>query len=270
MSGTLTFGGHAASEFGMRIGGVNVYSASGNNAQMFSVPGLIGEVFPDEADVVVPNEIREYSAAIYLRNASAAAVEARMNQIRSWLLDYAGYVQLTDSYEPSFYRKACFVGSFAPIRKGAGSNFQVPLSFSCNPKRFIANAPDFVMGTSETVTEVTPYAVSGYSINKNAKPLIKISNTGGNNPAFLIRFRPFNSIDPSEEYGSISVAANIPSTETIYFDAETLNATDGNGRNRNQYILDVTGDIFLPPSRSIVQKTATGAKVTITPRWWVR
>lgn len=266
MSGTLTFGGHAASEFGMKIGGVNVYSASGNNAQMFSVPGMIGEVFPDEADVVVPNEIREYSAAIYLKNASAAAVEARMNQIRSWLLDYEGNLQLTDSYEPSFYRKACFVGNFAPVRKGAGSNFQVSLSFSCNPKRFIANAPDFVMGTNDTQGEITPYTFSGFNITKKAKPLIKISNTGGNNPAFLIKFFDF----VGNENGAISVAANIPSIETIYFDAETLNATDVSGNNRNQYILDVTGDIFLPPSRSIVQKTATGAKVTITPRWWVR
>lgn len=266
MSGDISFFDTTASSQGIKIGGVRSYQASGNAVETIPIPGRIGAVVQND-EQQIENEIREYKAALYLRNAPVESVEEAFTEIRRWLLEPKGYQTLTDTYEPSYYRKAFFVGNFTPERKGARQNFEFPLTFSCEPKRYIAGVQDEKMTINGDAQIEIGTAGFGRRVTEKAKPMIKIVGTGSS-PAFVLNFLEIAS---GTEYGSISFAAGIPAIG-IYFDADTLSASsDPYGwQNANQYVTDVSGEIYLAPSRTIVQRTSTANAVVISPRWWVR
>ena len=87
MSNDLSFWGRSASSYGLRIGGVDVYRTTGNSVQTITVPGRVGAVIPVDQDYLSANEIREYSAACYLRAASMAMLRklsgSRLSSSRS-------------------------------------------------------------------------------------------------------------------------------------------------------------------------------------------
>lgn len=264
MSGTVWFRGLNLSIYGLRIGGVRPYQAPGRKEKTFSVPGKIGEIYPTGSDESIPNEIREYSAALYMRNATPAQVEVAMAKVRAGLLR-TGYQELRDSYEPDFYRRAFFYGDFEPARKGAGQNYQATLRFSCDPRRFFRNVSDTIMdvGGADSVT-FQPYAAGEFLAGARALPLIKVE---GGSTAFALKLQEYGA---HEYYGEIAFAAT---NRTLWFDAETLCAWSNQQLTApaNELIEDVIGDIYLSgTARTVVERTDTGAKVTITPRWWVR
>ena len=169
MSGSLTFNGVTAESLGLRIGAVRVYDAPGREVQTYMVPGRIGAIYPTKDLSQIPNQLREYSAALYLKSASDEEVERALASLRAWLM-IDGYAELTDSYEPNFYRRAFFSGDFLPERRGAGQDFVVPLTFSCDPRRYIRNVPTLKVRGQVTIT--TPETVQGYHITEASKPLI--------------------------------------------------------------------------------------------------
>lgn len=264
MSGTLTFNGKTAASLGLRIGGVSSYAAPGRTVETYYVPGRIGAVYPAADYSQIPNEIREYTAALYKRAGSMETVERAMADVRDWLLNVDGYAELTDSYEPQFYRRAFFTGDFVPTRKGAGQNFEIPLRFSCDPRRFIAGASDFtVYGSAGGATYDTPSIVDGFSIKDPAKPLITI-DTGGD--ATDVYFR---NADTNALIGKLSLAGLGVAT-TFTFDAETLLAWLPDGTSANMLVADVEGEIRLGPGSTRITFSDPLVALTFTPRWWVR
>jgi hypothetical protein len=267
MSGSLTFGSFAAADFGMKIGSVQVYGGAGNAVNALRVPGRMGQVLAIDDVAEVDNDLREYNAGLYMKNATPSEVALRIAKIRKWLLDVQGYSVLKDSYEPGFYRRAYFQGDVNFTRKGAGQNFETALRFSCDPRRFIDGVPDVVMRGQGGVfdAEITPPEAWANLIVYPAKPLIKIEGEYANDNFDLI----FTDVTGTEERGKISFAEDIG---TLYFDTETLNATSApyGGANLNSWITDVSGDVSLRGLVDYVHRTTVDARITITPRWWVR
>ena len=264
MSGTLTFNGTTAASLGLRIGGVSSYAAPGREVQTYYVPGRIGAVYPAVDYSQIPNELREYVAALYKRASSMETVERAMAEIRDWLLNVDGYAELSDSYEPQFYRRAFFTGDVVPVRKGAGQNFEIPLRFSCDPRRFIAGDHDFtIFGGAGSVTYTTPATVNGFTIREGCKPLIKI-DTGGD--AVIITF---DDAATNYQIGQLKLSGYGEEAE-FYFDAETLNAYDENGENANYLVNDVVGEIRLGPGSTRITFNDPLISLKFTPRWWVR
>lgn len=268
MSGTITYRGRTNEQFEIKIGGVNSYKAPGNQIETASIPGDIGDVLISSNPPEVASEIVEYAAGLYLKNAAKTTVELRMAQIRDWLLNNTEITKIKDSYEPSFYRLGCFSGDFTPVRKGAGQNFEFPLQFLCDPRRYIDNADDTILnaGAEGALTaEITPPEAWASLIVLPAKPLIKVEG-GYNNDAFDLVFTDSTYTD---EIGKISFAENIG---TVYFDTRTLNATSSpyGGANLNAWITDVSGNVTMSGLITYLRRNSVDAKITITPRWWVR
>ena len=267
---SLTFNGKTAVSFGLRIGGVNVYDAQEREVKTYTVPGRIGAVYPALDLSQIPNEIREYTAALYMRASSDDAVQHRMANIRDWLMNTGDYAELSDSYEPDLYRRAFFTGSFAPIRKGAGQNFEIPLRFSCDPRRFISGNHSFTLnGQMGDVAYTTPDTVDGFSIREASKPLIYISK---GDDFQTVSFTDINVVGGSPRnvcFGQLKLKAY---EEDFWFDAETLKAwlDDVDKTPCNEIIDDVIGEIRLGPGPTKISFTSSMLSMTFYPRWWVR
>ena len=269
MSGSLTFGQTELTDLGFRIGGVRSYQAPGGNNGLVLIPGRLGEAIMDPSQIDVPNEIREYDAALYMRASSMQAVSRKMVDVRQSLILQDAYRELSDSYEPDFYRLAVWTGDFLPERAGAGQNFKIPLRFSCDPRRFIAGVTPTTMavgGASEVNISATAIASArGFSITEFSRPVIVVtikSTTG-----FTL------TLDGQNVHGEIKFdfsGAFVGSK--VYFFADTLSASyDSLGKtNANSMIEDVTGDICLNPSGTDIERTTTTHLVEIVPRWFVR
>lgn len=263
MSGQVIYNSKNLKTYGFRIGGVSSYQAAAPEGYLSQVPGRLGAALAVGAFVEIPNEIREYDAALYLRASSNEDVSVQMAKIRHDLMLTDAYRYLTDSYEPLFYRRAIWYGDFAPVRKGAGQNFAVTLRFSCDPRRFLLNAPTIEMeAAGDLSVTVTPYVPQNLYAVGNARPLITVY---GNNTAFDLIF-----LDNGTEYGRIKFAAF---NGQVTFDADSMMAfaNDLGQTPLNNRVLDVTGDIYLFGLRNTtVTRTNTSADILINPRWWVR
>lgn len=268
MSGTLIFNNLSASNYGLRIGGVNSYTAVGREVQTFRVPGRIGEVIPAKDYVQIPNEIREYNAALYMRAAAPTLIEGRMANIRRWLLGPSGYAELSDSYEPGLYRRAYFIGDVVPVRKGAGQNFEIPLRFSCDPRRFISGDHHFrVAGSGGTATYTTPERVGDFKVTEAAKPLIWISNGGDYAVVTFTDVTEEGGSPRNTQIGQLKIAGE---TADFWFDCETLTAHYDDGTPANAMIEDVIGEIRLGPGPTKIEFTTSLVALTFYPRWWIR
>ena len=259
---SLTFNGSSNAVFGLRIGGFNVYDAQEREVQLYTVPGRIGAVYPATDLSQIPNEIREYNAGLYMRAASPSSVQLRMANIRDWLMNTNGYADLYDSYEPGLYRRAFFVGNFAPVRKGAGQNFEIPLRFSCDPRRFIAGDHSFTLnGAQGAVSYDTPSTVDGFTIREAAKPLMKISK---GDDYQTVKFSQSGSV-----FGQLKINGI---DDDFWFDAETLTAwhDDVDKTPYNEMIDDVIGEIRLGPGPTTISFTSSMMSIKFYPRWWVR
>lgn len=275
MSGKLYINGAdlTGSTYGLRIGGVRTYQGRSDDMQGCVIPGRIGELlpiktisiggpsYPDYPDGF-PNEIREYDAALYLRNASAATVEARFTALRKLLLTpYGGYFFLKDSYEPSFFRLGVFSGDFAPERLGAGQNFQIPLTFSCDPRRFF-NCPDTRINDTTVPMSPENSGITGVVLEELARPVITVE---GNGDPMIITFL---TIQSNEEYGRIEMAGftGVATVDTNDLTARGAFDVPGNG----PLITAVSGTPCLLPTGTKFHRSAGTAVVVVSPRWWVR
>ncbi|MBR3240683.1 MAG: hypothetical protein IKO68_11110 [Oscillospiraceae bacterium] len=259
-AGDFTLGAATASGLGLKIGGVNVYNAPSNRQEVFHVPGRIGDVVTEESPENWPNEIREYKAGLYLRTATNAQVARRMNQIRYTLMTGNGYSELRDTYEPEFYRRAFLVGDFVPVRKGAGNNFEFPLTFSCDPRRYI-DGVDFaeILSAGTDGGRRSPQSPQGFWCYPNCFPILKFN--AGTSTDVTIAFRHYASDPGDPPYGTISFAAT---NQTFTFDCETLECSLPN------VLTNVEGDLYLMSMLTYVKRTGTSGQILLKPRWFVR
>lgn len=263
MSGDFTFFGRSASSQGLKVGAVNVYNAPGNRPNVFRVPGRIGDVYPPDAIEDWPNEIREYNIGLYMRGAANTSLEAKMAELRRWLMIPQNAV-LSDTYEPSFYRLATMTGDFVPRRKGARNNFETQIAFSCDPRRFIANLSDkqlLAAGTGGTGQDSTSGETWAGIIYNKCYPILHITGTGN---AFSLSFNNPNDL-PTTEYGKITFAA-VSGSFTL--DCETLVCSN------DAAITDISGELYMlaGSSASATQfvRSGTSGKITVSPRWFTR
>ena len=272
MSGTVWFGEENLNSLGLRIGGVRSYQAPGGNNGLVLVPGRLGEAVMDTTQIDVPNEIREYDAALYMRARSMQDVSRTMVDLRQVLIRQDAYRELSDSYEPDFVRLALWTGDFLPERAGAGQNFKIPLRFSCDPRRFIAGVTPTTMavgGASYVDMDATGIALNmGLDVKEYAKPVIVVTIKSQTDMTLT-----FYAAGSTPQNGEIKFRLSGGSIGTkIYFFADTLSASyDSLGKtNANAFIEDVSGEIDLRPTGTRVTRSNTNHIVEIIPRWYVR
>lgn len=277
MSGKLKIGNIELTEspYFLRIGGVSPYQGRSDDYAPIRIPGRVGELLPQQLVKIgnqsypdwpdgLPNEIREYTAGLYMRSASNAAVEGRFQKLRALLMPHYGtYFKLSDSYEPSFFRMATYYGDMIPERKGAGNNFEFPLTFSCDPRRFIAGVPDVAITSTTHTLSPENSGITDFTIVAPARPIITVEQY--EYVEMVIRFL---LLETNAEYGKITMA---PFQGIVTIDTNDLTAKGAYSvENGGPLITDVTGEPCLLPGGCKFNRSAGTARVTVEPRWWVR
>lgn len=122
---TFTFNGHNSAEYGLFITGAAVHDGAAYDYEFIEIPGRNGDLILDNG--------RFHNLEV--RYPAFVVDPAKMPAIRAWLLGARGYHQLTDDYNPTEYRMACFAYSLQadPFALSA-VNFD--LVFNCKPQRW--------------------------------------------------------------------------------------------------------------------------------------
>lgn len=282
MSGRLSINGNdLLTTFDVEIGAVTPYSATGNPEDAALVPGRVGALVRQQTISIggfewpvwpdgLPNEIREYTSALYThkgnKRSNNAALEAKMAALRRMLLlpSNGRLLKLEDSYEPGTYRLGYFSGDFSPIRKGGGNNFEIPLRFSVDPRRFVAGDFDVeLQSLAHFFSAQDVGAPLAGQIGALARPVIQIEGSGD---ALSLYFKDVTG----EIYGQIDFNAFAGLIEIDTNDMTVVSqggATLGGG----PFINDTEGECVLLPTGCTVERSeGSAAYILISPRWWVR
>ena len=229
---SFTYNGTTSTTYGIWIEKRPAVSFPKRVIESIKIPGRNGALLFDTGsydNVTVTYELA-YRSSTVRDNAIAIA---------TWLYQ-TDYKELSDTYEPSYFRKAICVSPITvnDILNVAG---RVNATFQCMPQRFLSSGK----------SALTP--ASGSSITNNyqdALPVITISGTG----------------DGTVTIGGTTVTIT-GQTADIVLDSERQTA-ESNGSNANSLISLSNGFPVLVNGANAVSWTGDVTGVSIVPNWW--
>ena len=217
---------------------------------IYDIHGRSGNLIVDEK--AFSNVTQTYE--VYILGGSSG-FQAKASKIAHWLMSVAGYANLTDSYDPTVYRKARFTGGVSFIN-ALNKYGKATITFDCCPQRYPV--------TAETLTG----NLGGiYMIPENYElmdglPLITINNWVANDTSGTIQTDTLSIVIPK-----IGV-----SQTKIYVDWETQTLYNATGYRVYSAVVTGTWDALGSNSAIITGKTTGTTTPTIsieTRRWYV-
>lgn len=97
---------------------------------VYNIHGRSGDLIVDEN--AFTNVTQTYE--VYIRGGSVG-FQAKASAIAKWLLSPVGYAELTDSYDPTVYRKARFTGEVSFLN-ALNKYGKATITFDCCPQRY--------------------------------------------------------------------------------------------------------------------------------------
>lgn len=160
----LTFAGkNLGAEFGVWISGSGTFDAPSRDVSFVSVPGRNGDLLFDNGRF--ENVTVTYPAFI------SRHFRHRIDDLRAFLTSQVGYQELRDTYHPTEFRQAAFVGGLSVSPTPANRAGRFNLSFRCKPQRFL-----------ESGTIPINFTAAGVVYNPTrfpARPLIRAYGSAG-------------------------------------------------------------------------------------------
>ena len=226
---TFTYNGITSSTYGIFIEHRPVMTFPKRVIESISVPGRSGNLLFDTG--AYENVTLTYQVA-YRGNVRPTGVD-----IATWLYQN-DYLTLTDTYEPTYFRKAVYVSplNVTDIINVAG---RAAITFDCKPQRYLLSG----------LTAITP--TSGDDITNLYQPALPIISLTGNGTLTV---------------GSKTVTIS-GNTGTLVLDSERQTAEEG-GNNANSLITLSDGFPVLENGDTTVSWTGSIADVEIIPNWW--
>lgn len=202
-----------------------------------SVPGRNGDlVFSQDA---FENYEQTYSIAVA---ADTFDLMETSKEVTKWLLGPKGYCKLEDSYDPTTYRMAYFVGP-VNISTYFSKVGVAEITFMCKPQRYLKSSRKYEY-TEVTNTLVNP---TGFV----ALPKIRVYGNSG-----VVNVNGY-----AMSFSSIS--------EYVDVDCELMDCYKGLLNKNSTLTLSSLGFPKLTPGDNNVSFSGEITKVIIDPRWWV-
>lgn len=226
---SFTYNGTTSSSFGIFIEHRPVVAFPKRIIESINVPGRSGNLLFDTG--AYDNVTLTYQCA-YRGNVRNVGVD-----IATWLYQ-TDYQTLTDTYDPSYFRKAVYVSplNVTDIINVAG---RAAITFDCKPQRYLLSG----------LTAITP--TSGDNITNLYQPSLPVISLTGNGVLTV---------------GSKTVTVS-GNTGTLVIDCERQTAEVG-GANANNLITLSDGFPVLDNGSVLVSWTGSISDVEIVPNWW--
>lgn len=238
MSHYFSFGDCSTLDFDMHIEKLPTIKGPTRKRTTEPVPGRNGNLHYDED--AFSNYTQSYECYFHGKVPTAEQTHA----IREWLTASGGYLRLEDTYDPTHFRMASFVGPL-DVDNYFNKYGRCKISFDCAPQSFLK--------TGENPILMEQIGVVHNPTKKVSLPIIKLTGYGTGGVIIGTKHVEIKSIGG-----------------TLYLDCETENAYtffDGEMTDQNK---NIYAKYFprLDPGDNSVTWYGGIQKVEIIPRWW--
>lgn len=225
------YNGTSCADFGLFVEHRPAQTFAKRRIESITVPGRNGNILFDTG--AYDNVTVTYPVA-YFGNVRSNGVD-----VATWLYQN-DYFELSDDYEPEYFRKAVYVSplNIADILNVAG---RASITFSCLPQRFLKTGKQELSPTNGST--ITNYY-------QDAKPLLTVNGTGSGTVTI----------------GSATVTISDIGT-TMVIDCEAQNATVNNINANNRISLNA-GFPVLSNGANTISWTGGVSSVEVVPNWW--
>ncbi len=251
---TFTFNGKSSKDYLLYLSGPGVYDSPEVDAEQISVPGVNGDILRDNALVGMrryANVDIKYKAFFF------NGLPAKTSDVKSWLLSPVGYKELSDTYDPDFFRLAsCTQALSFDVTDNKVAEMEI--TFNCKPQRYSYAGQEETLITESGTVITNPYEF--YS-----QPVIVVYGTDeGTLTIGDYSVKIYNFTETSVD---ASGTASSYVKHTVTLNSETQNAYYEDGEFCNDNILSDYFPILSPGDNKITWDGGiTG--VSIIPRWW--
>lgn len=148
---SFTFNGENCETMGLYVEKYPVRPFPARKQNIYQIHGKSGDLIVDEN--AFSNVTQNYD--VYILGGSQG-FQTRAKAIANWLLSPAGYKTLTDSYDPTVYRMARFVGGIEFLNS-LNKYGRATIAFDCCPQRYPIGGEELtgVLGDTLTVLSQT-------------------------------------------------------------------------------------------------------------------
>ena len=212
----------------------NTYAGAARDLTFTSVPGRSGDLLIDNKRY--QNVTIKYTVAAL---EGIHEIPEIAHRVKGWLSSEVGYLELTDSYDPNYYRLAAYADAY-DLEQELPCLGKSTIQFNCKPFKYLFEGKHPIKLTESQTIRNPEYFPS--------KPYIKITGSGDitltiNGKAFV-----FKNVD-----GYIEV------------DSETMNAYKGSTSQNAKMFTPTFPE--LSKGNNVISWTGTVSGVEIIPRW---
>lgn len=240
---TFTFDGVSSANYGVIVSGTRTFVAPERDVEYLQVPGRNGTLLLDngrwhDVDIVYPCILLD-------------SFKDSFPMFSAWLMSKVGKFVLSDTYDPTHFRRASFNGPLSPETAIAMTAGRFDVAFRCQPQKYLnsGNRYQAVALSGDKITNPTNY---------DSLPYIEVTLEDSNSGTVTV--------------GGQTVTITDADAATIYLDCEGQNAVMMSGSlpvSQNSKIELTTGEFpSIKPGKSIVSWTGDVTGVRIMPRWW--
>lgn len=242
----FSYNGRDSREFPIYITSKNSFDKPERDISIVEVPGRNGDIIIDNGKF--KNLKIDYGLKFVAENFTGwdnYDFVSSYNKISEWLKPTAQYYNLTDSYDPNYYRKACLKSSIKlkQLHYDIGA-FNV--SFSCKPYRYRFDG--------ENVIELTGNATINNPESEFSLPLIRVTPISSGDVTFKI----------TAQNGFLTfLIMNVDGYVDI--DSEAMNVYKGSDNYNNNYVQSTFPK--LTPGENTIEFISNVQSIRIKPRW---
>lgn len=243
----LSYNGRDSREFPIYITSKTSFDKPDRDVSFVEVPGRSGDIIIDNGKY--KNIKIDYGLKFFSKNFTGwdnYDFASYYDKISEWLKPTVEYYNLTDSYDPNYYRKACLKSSIKlkQLHYDIGA-FNV--SFSCKPYRYRFDGENTIQLTSDgTITNPEP---------ESSLPLIRVVPISSGDVVFKI----------TTENGFLSFLVMNVEDNYVDIDSEAMNVYSGTTNYNNNYVQSVFPS--LAPGENTIEFTTNVQSISIIPRW---
>jgi phage-related protein len=244
------YNGKDSRDYGLFIKDKTAFDRPSRNIDLIPIPGRDGNLIIDNGGYQNLNV--KYNMRLVVDNITGdeqADFEAFYNRAAVFLNQTADYYKLKDSYNPTFYRKACLTSAIATKQLNPLiADFDV--TFSCKPYKY------YLSGEEKITVDTPPPETIVNKTNATSLPLFRVYSNYTYNPQVETTHRFYVN-------GKAYVIKNI--NNYVDIDSYMMNVFKGSKPKNNNYeSLDFPA---FKPGNNTVQISSGVSKIEIIPRW---